>query len=56
MSPPDLAKQFYSLDEIAQLLGISRALARKLFPIVKLGRRVTVRKADFDAVIEGARK
>lgn len=56
MSTPQSQKQFYSLDEIAEILGISRALARKLFPVVKLGRRVTIRRADFDAVIEGGRK
>ena len=56
MSPAETHKEFYNLDEIAKMLGISRALARKLFPVIKLGRRVTVRRTDLNAVIAGGLK
>jgi hypothetical protein len=52
MATPDSHKPFYSLDELANQLGISRSLARKSFKVVKIGRRVVVRRADFEAVIK----
>lgn len=56
MLPAETHKEFYNLDEIGKLLGISRGLARKLFPVIKLGRRVTVRRTDLNAAIEGGIK
>ena len=49
---------FYSVQEVAMLLGISRGKAYELthskgFPAISLGRRILIRKDSFHKWLEG---
>lgn len=55
-----IARQTYSLDEAATLLGIGRSLGYELarrgsfpVPVVKLGRRLVVSRAALNKVLAG---
>lgn len=55
-----IARQTYSVDEAATLLGIGRSLGYELarrgnfpVPVVKLGRRLVVPKAPLDKMLAG---
>jgi len=60
VTPGKHERKTYSMDEVAQILGIFRSSAFKAakegkLPVVviKAGRRLLVSKADLDALLDG---
>jgi excisionase family DNA binding protein len=60
MPRPTSGTATYSVDEVAQLLGVNRltvyqAIQRQEtpFPIVRIGRRIVIPRAAFNRVLEG---